>query len=417
CPTEGVQVPVLSLPIAYYLELTPVCNNRCPGCGNVYADNRASLAHFQNGASWSNLIARLAQHARQFKVTGGEPTLHPEFEEIALAITEHQIPFTLFTNGRWSNPEKLVQFLLEKTTCEGMLISLHGPDAATHEAFSGVPGSFAETAANIRMATAAGVQIATSIVINAINWDRIAETLEVALSLGANHVVCNRLIGTPIPGFTPDAVQLRAAMDSIERLRAAGLPIRFGNCIPQCFAPSSSSGCSAGISFATIDPMGRMRPCNHVPLIAGDLRVQSVEEVWHSPVMESWRGLVPDSCTTCPAFSVCHGGCRAQALLNGQKQDPLITEILETFQEDAGQEKTYALCAGLRPLAQFESRIESDLQLLIHKNLVIPVPDSYRPLVAELNGTRTLSQIGSQYGSAALDWLGELHDSQMIIWA
>ena len=35
--SQGEPTPVLSRPVAYYLELTPACQNRCPGCGNVYA--------------------------------------------------------------------------------------------------------------------------------------------------------------------------------------------------------------------------------------------------------------------------------------------------------------------------------------------------------------------------------------------
>ena len=156
----------------------------------------------------------------------------------------------------------------DTTTCEGLLVSLHGPDASTHEAFSGVPGSFDETVTNLRRATGAGLDVATSMVITHSNWERIEETLDLVLSLGANHVVCNRFIGAPLEGVTPSQAQLRAAIATIESLRLAGKPIRFGNCIPQCFAPSSSRGCTAGSTFATIDPWGRMRPCNHAPLIA-----------------------------------------------------------------------------------------------------------------------------------------------------
>ena len=413
CPVDGMPTPVLSWPLAYYLELTPACNNRCPGCGNVYADERAALSRPLDGAGWRDLIARLSAHAQQFKLTGGEPTSHPAFAEIVGAVEERGIPFTLFTNGRWSRPAALLRLLKDTAACEGLLISLHGPDAAAHEAFSGVRGSFDETASNIRRAAGEGLDVATSLVINQHNWDRIAQTLDLALSLGAKHVVCNRLLGAPVRGLTPSPTQLRAAIAAIESLRRAGSAIRFGNCIPQCFAASSSRGCTAGSTFATVDPWGRMRPCNHTDLIAGDLIDQPVERVWHGEIMTHWRSLLPAGCKTCAAFASCHGGCRAQALLTGT-QDPLIREPLTEALPLHDAE--LLLYAGLHPVSRFTHRLESGVEVLIRKGQVMTVPDSCEPLLAKLDGSLTLRQIERQYGPVALDWVGALYQQGMVTW-
>ncbi len=430
CPTDGMPTPVLSLPVAYYLELTSACNSRCPGCGNVYAVARTSLSlpspicseriarassFSLNGVEWCDLIARLAPHAHQFKLTGGEATLHPAFAEIVHTVEDQGVPFTLFTNGRWPHPDALIRLLRDSTACEGLLVSLHGSDATTHEAFSGVQGSFDETVDNIRRATDAGLDVATSIVITRSNWDCIEETLALALSLGANHVVCNRLIGAPVASVTPSQAQLRAAITTIESLRAEGRPIRFGNCIPQCFASSSSRGCTAGSTFATIDPWGRMRPCNHASLIAGDLRTQSVQEVWQGEIMAYWRSLVPAGCAACPAFATCHGGCRAQALLVGHIQDPLIRAPLLEAASSPGAE--LLLYAGLRPAGRFIRRFESGVDLLLHKSLVVSVPAGCDRLVPKLDGSLTLRQIERQYGSVAVDWVGALRQDGMVTWA
>jgi radical SAM protein with 4Fe4S-binding SPASM domain len=368
-----------------------------------------------NGEQWCDLIARLAPHAQQLKLTGGEATLHPAFAQIVHAIEKHGIPFTLFTNGRWSRPGRLTRLLRETPTCEGLLVSLHGPDAATHEAFSGVPGSFDETIANVRRATGAGLEVATSIVINRHNWNRVEETLELATGLGANHVVCNRFIGAPLTGVTPSQTQLRAAIATIESLRAQGRPIRFGNCIPQCFQPSSSSGCTAGTTFATLDPWGRLRPCNHAPLIAGDLRTHTIEQLWHGPLMTHWRALLPSDCAPCPAFATCHGGCRAQALLTGQDQDPLIQAPL--VEPLPAPQVELLLYAGLRPLGQFVRRPEKDPGVLLHKGQVLTVPDGYDHLLPKLDGSLTLRQIEDQFSNTAIDWVGTLYQAGVVSWA
>jgi pyrroloquinoline quinone biosynthesis protein E len=419
CPTDGTPIPVLSLPVAYYLELTSMCSNRCSGCGNVYAAARGrNQVSELDGTAWRDLITRLAPHTHQFKLTGGEPTLHPDFAEIVRTVEECDIPFTLFTNGRWSHPDALLRLLRGTTTCEGMLISLHGSDAATHEAFSGVPGSFNETVANVRRATDAGLDVAISIVINRHNWDRISETLDLALGLGANHVVCNRYISTQgalSDGVAPSQDQLRAAITTVESLRAAGQPIRFGNCIPQCFEACSSRGCTAGSTFATIDPWGRMRPCNHAPLVAGDLRTQSVEEVWQGEAMSHWRSLVPAGCTACPAFATCHGGCRAQALLAGCAQDPLIRAPLA--EQPSVPAPELLLYVGLRPTGKFARRADNGTDVLIAKGQVVSVPADYKQLVPQLDGSLTLGQIERRYGHTAINWVGALHQESMVVWA
>jgi len=421
CPIDGMLPPVLSLPAAYYLELTPACNNRCPGCGNVYAAERESsrprtgASSALNGTQWCDLIARLARHAGHFKITGGEATLHPDLAQILHQLEDCGTPFTLFTNGRWTHPDALLRLLRGTLTCEGLLVSLHGPDAGTHEAFSGVPGSFDETVNNIRHATDAGLDVATSIVITRRNWDRIPETLNLALSLGANHVVCNRLIGAPVAGVAPHQGELRAAIASVEALRAAGRPIRFGNCIPLCFESSSSRGCTAGSTFATIDPWGRMRPCNHAALITGDLRAGSVEKAWRGEVMDRWRALVPAACSVCAALATCHGGCRAQALLTGQAQDPLIQRPL--IRAPSAPDTKLSLFAGLRPVGQFTRRPERDGDLLLHKSQVVPLPASYERLVSRLDGALTLRQIERQQGHAAVEWIAALYQEGLVSWA
>lgn len=412
CPTDGAGAPVLALPIAFYLELTPACNNRCLGCSNLYAEERGATPPPLTGAGWRALIAQIAPHTQHIKLTGGEPTLHPDFPAIVDTLSTYGISFAVFTNARWIEPERVLDTLCAAPDCDGLLVSLHGPDAATHEAFSGVSGSFEETAVNIRRAVTAGLDVATSIVLTRYNFDRIAETLTMALRLGANHVVCNRWIGSPHLNLAPELEQLRAAIAEVETLRTAGKPIRFGNCIPQCFEPSSSTGCTAGATFATIDPWGRVRPCNHAPLIAGDLHTQSLEEIWHGPVMQRWRDLVPAGCATCPAFTSCHGGCRAQALLSGTEQDPLITHPFLLYTP----EPEVRLWAGLRPVAQFARRDEWGQVLLIHKNLVAVAPPSLYALLSQLNGMLTLRQIQQDFGDAAVDWVGSLAEVGLVAW-
>jgi radical SAM protein with 4Fe4S-binding SPASM domain len=256
-------------------------------------------------------------------------------------------------------------------------------------------------------------------VLNQHNWDRIAEMCDLVTQLGANHLVCNRLIG-PETGLSPSEAQLRAAMAAVELSRSQGLPVRFGNCIPQCFEPSSSRGCTAGTTFATIDPWGRMRPCNHSPLIAGDVRAVPIERVWHGDVMARWRALVPQACTGCAAFAACHGGCRAQGILVEKRQDPLITTLPTGYRTallSTPVRPELRLFEQLCPTGTFALQSQEGADFLLSKSAVIPVPPGCASLAMRLDGSLNLRQIERQYGNGALDWVGLLYQEGLVTWA
>lgn len=320
---QGIPCPY---PVYYYLELTPSCNNLCPGCGNVFfgEGTRQHLPSPLPPAAWQDILLQLQPHARRLRITGGEPTMHPEFENIVLWIGELGIPFVLFTNGRWQDADGLLALLGKAPQFQGFLVSLHGATPKAHETFSGVSGSFQETVSNIQQAVSKEFSVSISTIITHQNYQQIAEIVQLADTLGVSRVVFARYLGKEIPTISPADGELKIAIREIEAWRAKGAKVRFGNCIPQCFHPSSSTGCLAGIAFCTIDPWGRIRPCNHSHLIVGDLLNDSVEECWHSAKMRYWRALVPEQCQSCAEFARCHGGCRAIAQQRGQDRDPLI---------------------------------------------------------------------------------------------
>lgn len=220
--------------------------------------------------------------------------------------------------------------------------------AQSHEAFTCTPGSFDETVANIQLAADTGLKVTTSTVLTRYSCPEVEAIVALGQELGADHVAFQRFIGAALPEIEPGALGLQRAVGAIEDIANGGNRIggnghgpegngklvRFGTPIPHCFAVNGSYGCLAGIAQATIDPWGNVRPCNHAPLVCGNLLTQSLEEIWHSAAMEAWRKMIPEECMGCEEFEVCRGGCRAMVILHGLEKDPLIGEpILERAQK------------------------------------------------------------------------------------
>ena len=421
---EGQELPPLSAPVSFYLELTAACHNRCPACGNVFARGEARVPgshrpgpRDQGGpelpsSAWKEILARLAPYAFRLKLTGGEPTLHPEFEAIAEQVATLDIPFSLLTNGRWLQARRVVDLLKTVPRFEGFLISLHGPDAACHQAFTQTPGSFAGALSGLRLAVEAGLPASLSCVITAHNWRLVDEMLHLGRQLQAESVVFNRYLGPGVGGLAPTSGQLRSAVERVVALRAGGEPVKLGNCLPACFVESDQAGCLAGLAFFTVDPWGRVRPCNHAPLFCGSLLEQTVDQIWHSPGMERWRNSYSPQCQACPALATCRGGCRAEALMEGSAGDPLMRAPLHASEAPAPQ--PLLLYEQARPVARFVQRAEAFGSLLLCGNRLLPVGAEAGPLLAGLDGRATLRQIEAAHGPPGLSLVGLLYQQGMI---
>jgi radical SAM protein with 4Fe4S-binding SPASM domain len=74
-------------------------------------------------------------------------------------------------------------------------------------------------------------------------------------------------------------------------------------------------GCGAGRAYCAIQPNGKVTPCVFMPIEVGDLRRQSLEDIWHnSEVLKQLRNReeLKGHCKICKHRSMC-GGCRARA--------------------------------------------------------------------------------------------------------
>lgn len=297
-------------PSLYALELTPLCPHRCAGCSNVFrstGQDRTTPHHPPpfTVEQWEAVLERIAPFAQRLKVTGGEPTCHPHFESIVRAIRQHHIPFTLFTNGSWSHPDRVLDVLRHTPECLGLLVSLHGADALAHEAFTGVQGSFAETVQNIRRAVAAGVPVYTSTVLHRGNLAQVEAVVTFSQSLGAARAVFNRYIGVAVPALDVPVAALVQATERLQQLATQGYPIHYGTPMPDSPEESACSSftCAAGSALCTIDPWGYVRPCNHAPLIIGHILTDAPERLWQATPLASWHAVVPEH------------GCRADRVL------------------------------------------------------------------------------------------------------
>ncbi len=122
-------------------------------------------------------------------LTGGEPTLHPQFVALIDAIAARGMTWHMISNGRtfgWL----LDAFAGRPGRREAMTqvyFSLDGADEETHDRIRG-PGSFREVMSACALATANGIPLVLQLVVNAINQAQIEAFGMLASQLGAMRV-------------------------------------------------------------------------------------------------------------------------------------------------------------------------------------------------------------------------------------
>jgi MoaA/NifB/PqqE/SkfB family radical SAM enzyme len=174
--------------------------------------------------------ARAVYKSVQVALTGGEPTLHPEFAALLDTIVEHGFSWHMVSNAR--RFDRVIALFKEAPARRERLtavnFSLDGADEATHDTIRGA-GSFRDVMVGATLCTAYDIPFVFQMVVNAKNVHQIEALGLLASNLEAARVSFAMLqaTGTHIDRelYLP-ARAWRDVYDRIERLRdALKLPV------------------------------------------------------------------------------------------------------------------------------------------------------------------------------------------------
>ncbi|MEK7383647.1 MAG: radical SAM protein [Elusimicrobiota bacterium] len=178
------------------LHLSYTCGQRCAFCSESLRMARWRHAPLKGEEVSAVLLARRKEGFDHVTFTGGEPTAHPLLPAALGAARKLGFKTYLTTNGGLFAQEPYAREVLPLV--DELCLSIHGPDAETHDASTGTPGSFtrAMTAlANVER-HGAGTYLLTNTVVTRRNWARVAQTLRL---LSAHSKIRHCLLSNVAP--------------------------------------------------------------------------------------------------------------------------------------------------------------------------------------------------------------------------
>jgi radical SAM protein with 4Fe4S-binding SPASM domain len=257
-------------------------------------------------------------------VTGGEPLLRTDLFSILEDMRAREFAVYLLTNGTLVDAGGARR--IAALDVKGVQVSIEGSEEI-HDSIRG-SGSFAASCRGITHLVKAGLKVTLNATLSEINAERIEEMIDLCSSLGAQRVGVSRLVPSGRGATLADRVIAPAKMQKIyERIFSlptdgvelvTGDPVasqlRAGIIADDC-GQVATGGCAAGISGLTILPDGTVVPCRRLPLPLGNIRTDSLREIWAgSEILERLRNRdgYPGQCGKCRRWAVCRG-CRAIA--------------------------------------------------------------------------------------------------------
>ncbi len=320
-----------------FWETTVSCNLKCIHCRASAVESR-SPGELDLDQS-RELLKQIASSAKPVVVlSGGEPLVRADILDIARCGTDLGLRMVLATNGTLVD-DKIARGMVD-AGIQRVSISLDGADAATHDAFRGLTGSFDDALGGIERCKSAEMPVQINTTVAKHNIGQLPRILDLATSLGAVALHVFLLVptgcGKEISGREMiTSAQYEEVLNWLyDAARTAGINLK-ATCAPHYFRimrqraaeegvkitpethglEAMTKGCLAGSAVCFVSHEGEVYPCGYFPVSAGNVLQKPLGEIWRSSeLFASLRNpsLLKGKCAGCEFARVC-GGCRARA--------------------------------------------------------------------------------------------------------
>jgi pyrroloquinoline quinone biosynthesis protein E len=325
-------------PQALIAEITHRCPLHCVYCSNPLAMQPRGVE--MPAADWTRVFREAAElGVLHVHLTGGEPVLRPDLEELVRSGRAANLYVNLITSGIGLTEQKLDALI--GAGLDHLQLSFQDADEAPANEYAGAR-AHARKVALAEIVRARRIGFTLNAVVHRQNLDRLDAIVAMAERLGVDRLeIANvQYYGWAIENrekLMPTRRQVEACVAGVhahqERLKGR---MRIDFVPPDYYAryPKACMG-GWGRSLILVDPAGFVLPC-HAAGVIPDLVFDNVQAhplrwIWEeSAAFQRFRGedWMPEPCRSCDRRHEDLGGCRCQALLltgNPSATDPVCS--------------------------------------------------------------------------------------------
>jgi radical SAM protein with 4Fe4S-binding SPASM domain len=324
---------------SFDIELTARCNNDCRHCYiNLPANDKEAQAREISLLEISHIADQAVELGAMFcLLTGGEPLIRDDFEEIYMALKRKGLLVSIFTNATAIRPRHIELF--KKYPPRDIEVTIYGSSKETYERVTRRPGSYAAFVRGLDLLVEAGVQVRLKAMAMRSNLD----DMEAIAAFGYQRTkdyyrfdpqLHMRYDGDPVRNN--EIKQERLTPDEVVALERAD-PARFGaleNACDSLIAPDLTHQncdhlfhCGTGKGSFSVGYDGTFRLCSALwaPGTTVNLRETPVREAWEKLIpqvvdMRSQDAHYLETCRKCELVNLCLW-CPANAHLETGEMD------------------------------------------------------------------------------------------------
>lgn len=302
-------------------EVTSHCNLDCTFCYNHWKRREADRPADLDTGSMERVARRIADaFPVSVTLTGGEPLLRQDLEQLVHRLRELGIKVGVATNGLLLDEARARS--LRRSGVSWFEVPLHGCRPGTVLELTGID-CFQRVKNAMLAVRSSGAELTASHIITSRNHAETGLVVRTAFALGARALALNRFVpcgaGEGRPDLLPSRKQLNQALESASEASSLCPGMKVYTAIPvePCihshgrFPYLEFGGCVCGTRKWVVGPSAGLRVCEQSPDFLGNLITHSFREMISSDQAAAFRSsLAFPECDGCRSRDSCGGGCR-----------------------------------------------------------------------------------------------------------
>jgi radical SAM protein with 4Fe4S-binding SPASM domain len=363
-------------PLIVSYAITRGCNLRCLHCHVSAREPMPDELSLHEAMRVVDEMATLGTEA--LIISGGEPLTRKDFAlSLAQYCNDVGIIPAMLSNGLLLTPDVALELKDAGVKAVGIPIDSVVPEQ--HDKLRNMQGTFQKAVASIKACIELDLEVVVTTMALKDTVDEMPKRIEFMASLGVDQVAVYDLI--PV-GRGKDIMQQAMSQEQrvkliyfLQRLQedkemvftmSGGQPLypeiaskiherqgtRSKDLLLKEFWINNAIGCHAGLSYFSLRPNGDIFPCTFLPIKVGNVREQSLADIWYNSRTLNQlrdRANLKGNCGGCKYRATC-GGCRGRAYActgDFLETDPVcIKDLLVHENIEAVDMKRFGWCVG-----------------------------------------------------------------------